>query len=108
LQRKEILCWWLFGFFLKSDDYDGKYERLERQQSFFCDETILYRCISKYQNICHSTKMLEKPQQVAIVGSGLAGLTAARLLADDSQHRYEVHIYEIVRLPPSLKDFFLL
>jgi flavin-dependent dehydrogenase len=47
--------------------------------------------------------MLEKPQQVAVVGSGLAGLTTARLLADDAQHRYEVHIYEIVSLPHLLK-----
>ncbi|RPA79922.1 FAD/NAD(P)-binding domain-containing protein [Ascobolus immersus RN42] len=43
--------------------------------------------------------MSEKKQSVAIVGSGLAGLTAARLLADDPAGRYDVHIYEIGPTP---------
>lgn len=38
----------------------------------------------------------EKRIRVAIVGSGLAGLTVAYLLAHDSEKRYEVEIFEAV------------
>lgn len=35
-------------------------------------------------------------QRVAVVGSGLAGLTAAYLLQHDSEQRYEVIVFESV------------
>jgi predicted NAD/FAD-binding protein len=35
-------------------------------------------------------------QRVAVVGSGLAGLTAAYLLQHDSRQRYEVIVFESV------------
>jgi predicted NAD/FAD-binding protein len=34
---------------------------------------------------------------VAVVGSGLAGLTTAYLLARDSKERYDVEVFEMVR-----------
>lgn len=38
--------------------------------------------------------------KVAIVGTGLAGLTTAFLLRQDRQQRYSVTLFEQVRLPP--------
>jgi flavin-dependent dehydrogenase len=35
--------------------------------------------------------------QVAVVGSGMAGLVAAYLLNQDAEHRYNVEVFEIVR-----------
>lgn len=43
-------------------------------------------------------------QRVAVVGSGLAGLTAAYLLQNDRKQRYEVIVFESVSasVPPEL------
>ena len=45
------------------------------------------------------------PQRVAIVGSGMAGLTTAMLLNGDAQRRYSVTIFESVS--PHIQVFFL-
>lgn len=39
---------------------------------------------------------METKQRVAIVGSGLAGLTTAHLLHNDRQQRYAVKVFECV------------
>lgn len=39
----------------------------------------------------------EAPQRVAVVGTGLAGLTAAYLLQNDEEQRYAVTLFEQVR-----------
>lgn len=48
--------------------------------------------------------MPEMKIKVAVIGSGLAGLTAAYLLARDAEKRYSVEIFEMVsdRAHPSL------
>lgn len=38
----------------------------------------------------------EKKIRIAVIGSGLAGLTAAYLLARDTANRYSVEIFEMV------------
>lgn len=35
-----------------------------------------------------------RPRRVAIIGTGLAGLTAARLLSEEPGEKYEVHLFE--------------
>lgn len=50
---------------------------------------------------CRATNAMSKQSHakktVAVVGSGLAGLTSAYLLARDSQERYDVEVFEMVR-----------
>jgi 2-polyprenyl-6-methoxyphenol hydroxylase-like FAD-dependent oxidoreductase len=43
-----------------------------------------------------------KCRQVAIVGSGMAGLVTAYLLNQDPERRYNVEVFEIVRLRSDL------
>ena len=55
--------------------------------------------------------MLESKQprkRVAVIGSGLAGLTAAYLLQRDPKQRYEVTVFESVStsVHPELKGYF--
>lgn len=46
----------------------------------------------------------ERKTSVAIIGTGLAGLTTAYLLQNDEQQRYKVTLFEQVRLRLSLSD----
>ena len=48
------------------------------------------------------------PERVAIVGSGMAGLTTAMLLNGDPQRRYSVTVFESVSLqvPPVFSSCF--
>ena len=43
--------------------------------------------------------------RIAVVGSGLAGLTTAWLLATDPKRRFDVEVYESVSRFPSLSSF---
>jgi 2-polyprenyl-6-methoxyphenol hydroxylase-like FAD-dependent oxidoreductase len=47
-------------------------------------------------------------QRVAIVGSGMAGLVAGYLLANDKEGRFDVEVLEMVRVPCSPFFFLLL
>ena len=40
----------------------------------------------------------ERQQRVAVVGSGMAGLTTAMLLNGDREGRYDVTVFESVRI----------
>lgn len=42
----------------------------------------------------------DAPERVAIVGTGLAGLTTAYILNSDEKKRFSVTLYEQVRLTP--------
>lgn len=44
----------------------------------------------------------ERPIRVAIVGTGLAGLTTGYLLAEDLKSRYACTIFESVRIAPAI------
>lgn len=45
----------------------------------------------------------ERPRiRAAVIGSGLAGLTAAHLLHNDPKQRYEVVVLESVSFPKSI------
>lgn len=46
----------------------------------------------------------QPPIRVAVVGSGLAGLTTAYLLKNDARKRYEVTLLDQVNLNENQKD----
>lgn len=46
----------------------------------------------------------ESQSRVAVVGTGLAGLTTAYLLQNDIQNRYSVTLFEQVSAPDHVRD----
>ena len=48
------------------------------------------------------------PERVAIVGSGMAGLTTAMLLNGDPQRRYSVTVFESVSLQVTCLIFLII
>lgn len=44
----------------------------------------------------------DAPQKVAIIGTGLSGLTTAYLLHNDEKKRYDVTLFEQVKLIPQV------
>lgn len=81
--------------------------------STLCSKLVLYSpytCAIVQQN--HKFAMAAKPRRkkrVIVIGSGLAGLTAAYLIHNDPKCEYDVEIFEsVLRLVPFILSISLL